>query len=250
MILNTIKTIVARHLGIDATALTDTGGDMFVSAANNARREAEMFHNFEFSRITALLTIDGNNGGALAAANIQGGGTWNGIKEVTALRRMRPNGVYIPLDFTRADIPIERERTELEFSDNLWPSNRYPSDADLLARGTASSIIQRGRTLFLYPGFTDSAVDTSVDLTIEGFAWLPDYETINPDAVAPEDFIVENGYAYLQWAIICELNQIFQKFVPRQEGNLPPPEKQRDAALQRLLVWDSYQIDANITRSR
>ena len=254
MILNNLKSVVASHLGIAATQLTtEENVDLFLMAANNARKEAELMHDFEFTRVIATLTLSGNAGGRLADAVIAGDTTpssWNGIKEITALRRMRPNGTYIPLDFTRADIPVERERTELEFSDNLWPSNRYPSDADLLARGTASSIVQRGHTLFLYPGFTEAASDTAVDLTIEGFAWLPEYAEVDPAASEPEDFIVAHGYAFLQWAIICELNQIFQKFVPRQEGGLPPPEKQRDAAWQRLLVWDSYQVDANITRSR
>ncbi len=251
MTLNNIQNVVAAYFDKAAADLTVGSENLFLAAANEARKDAELLHNFEFSRIVAVLTIDGNNGGKLADAQIVGGNDlWNGIKEITALRRLRPNGTYIPLDFTRADIPIERERTELEFSDNLWPTNRYPSDADLLARGTASSMIQRGRTLYIYPGFTETASDTSVDVTIEGFGWLKDYIVVDPDAPEPEDFIVDKGSSYLKWAIICDLNTTFQKFVPRQEGNLPPPEKQRDAAFQRLLLWDSYQVDSNITRSR
>lgn len=245
--LTAIKAAVAAYLNQTIAALTINGVDMFLVAANNARKGIEMLHNFEFSRITATLTINGNSGGAFADAVITGDAN-SGIKEITALRRLRPNGSYIPLDFTRADIPIERERTELEFSDNLWPTFRYPSDADLRARGTASTIIQRGSKLFVYPGFID-AVDNQLDLTIEGFGWLAQYGSIGV-VTEPEDFIVNYGSDYLTWSAVCDLNYIFKTFVTRQEGNLSSPEKARDKSMQDLILWDSYQVDSNITRSR
>jgi hypothetical protein len=248
--LASLKVTCAAYLRRATSEMTVDTVDLFLVAANAARVRAEKMHNFEYSRIVATIVIDGNNGGAFSDAVITSADSDAivSVKEITALRRLRPNGSYIPLDFTRADIPIERERTELEFSDNLWPTFRYPSDADLRARGTASTVIQRGRKLFIYPGFIDS-VDNQVSLTIEGYGWLANYGSIGV-VTEPEDFMVEFGLDYLKWAIICELNKMFGTFVPRQEGNLPEPVKERDDAFRELVIWDSYQVDSNITRPR
>lgn len=255
--LNTIRAVAAAAFGVPISRFTTQGIDLFLDAANGVRKNAELLHDFEDTRFTRNLDIAGNLGGDFSGVDLSvsfNGVVPNGyckkIKQIVAVRRQRPNGVYIPLDFTRADIPIERERTELEFSDNMWPENRYPSDADLLARGTSSSVIQRGMSLFIYPGFTVGATDTTVTVTLEGHGWMKDYTTVNAAPTVPEDFIVEHGFDFMKWGIICELNPIFQKFVPRQEGGLPEPEKKRDDAWQRLLLWDSYRIDANVTRSR
>jgi hypothetical protein len=67
---------------------------------------------------------------------------------------------------------------------------------------------------------------------------------------ATSDFFLLYGASYLQWEIIIELNYFFKTFVPRQEGNLASPEKQRDAAWQAFLEWDSYLVDSNISRYR
>lgn len=292
---------------------------MFLVAVNNARRNAELLHNFEFARITALLAIDGVNGAAFSAATsftgYVAGSTFSGIKEVVAVSRQRPDGTWIPLDFARVDIPIERDRTELELSDNLFPYLRYPSDAQIDARGTSSSIVQRGQALFIHPRF-NNVPSTTFNVQVEGYGWLQEYQSANSiglltltsgsknvtgtsganfsalvhgdilrtqnqtgvvDTVTnatalvlqanatasetavffsingsdvPEDFIVQYGANWLQWAIVCELNMNFRTFVPRTEGNLAPPEKYRDEAWHDLLLWDTYQVDANTTRSK
>ena len=202
--------------------------------------------------------MTGKKGGKLRDAKITGLAK-HGIKEVVAVQRMRPDGTYIPLDFARADIPIERDRTELEFSDNLFPYLRYPSDAQIVARGTSSSVIQRGKTLYIYPFYANVA-QAAFSIHLEAYGWLSPYTpdqliyledgTTPDDSVDEEDFLLEYGAEFMQWDIICKLNYLFQTFVPRTEGNPGAPTAARDAAWENLLLWDSYQIDANTTRSR
>lgn len=315
----------------------------FLVAANNARKNAELRHNFEYCRLKATLSIDGVTGGLLANAVIAGeaaryavvsgtltpaatgtytqtgtafgfplytrttgtlyylyydGDDWiitasatsatnawiyegaasgsptgsglyppfgtylgtasvlgtdttefQSIREIVALLLTNANGTNIPIDFARADIPIERDRAESELSDDYSYYNRYPSDRAILARGGAStSVIQRGTTLYIYP--LDTVSTSPLAVTIEGYGWLNDYNSADLlTAVAP-DFLVEHGFAYLQWHIVCELNYVYQRFVPRQEGVLSAPETARDNAWRDLILWDTYMVSNNTTRSR
>lgn len=171
------------------------------------------------------------------------------VKEIVAVSRMRPDGTYIPLDFTRSDIPIERDRTELEFSDNLFPYLRYPSDARINARGTSSSMIQRGRRLEIHPFYAGND-QTTFNVRLECYGLLRDYVAANLSDTQPTDFFVEYGAQFMQWTIINELNFYWKTFVPRTEGNLSAPETKAADAWRDLLVWDTYQVDSNSTRSR
>lgn len=184
-------------------------------------------------------------------ATVAGGDSarFSKLKEIVAVSRMRPDGTYIPLDFTRSDIPIERDRTELEFSDNLFPYLRYPSDARINARGTSSSMIQRGRRLEIHPFYAGND-STTFSVRLEAYGLLRDYTADNLADTGPTDFFVEYGAQFLQWSIINELNYLFKTFVPRTEGNLQAPETKAADAWHDLLVWDTYQVDSNSTRSR
>ncbi len=171
------------------------------------------------------------------------------IKEVIAVSRQRPDGTYIPLDFARSDIPIERDRTELEFEDSMFPYVRYPSDADIRTGGSSASITQRGRRLQIYPHYND-ATATPLSVQLEAYGWLADYVAADLTDTEASDFFVEHAPEYLQWGIIVELNTYFKTFVPRQEGNVGEPQSKMDRAWRDLLLWDSYLVDSNTTRSR
>lgn len=349
--LSEIKAACAAYHTKTAADFTVNGVDLFLVAANNARRNAELRHNFEYARCRATLSIDPQNGGALSAAVIDGntaadapsvvvsgatlpasangtyhrangllggvnyyvslgaeqeswllyydttawhivnfhdypgllegfgdwsltassatpvgtytanngatgaavvtaasGSVFSGIKEVTAITRTRASGAHVPVDFTRVDIAIERERYELELSDDLWPGNRYPSDAQILMQGSTSTLIQQGRTIFIYPADTTS--DDALDVYLYGYGMLSDYITADLSDTSPSDFFVEFGADYLQWSVICEINYLWKTFVPRTEGNLSPPEQAREKAWRDLLLWDTYLVDSNSTRSR
>lgn len=341
MTLSNIKKACAAYHGVAVSDLTPSVGiDLFLVAANNCKANAQALNNFEYSRVQATLSIDGETGGALSSATITGNvndtltvtstvaagtyirqgefggyplftkegsttyflyynaadasyviattlssaaltnywlpasdiltppgsyvgqgsaaGTavvthatsslWTGIREVVAVSRTNTDGILVPLDFTRSDIPIERDRYELELSEDYEAYRRYPSDAALLNRGSNGTLVQRGRTLYVYP--VDQISSTPLSVTIEGYGQLADYDAASLLLSTPPDFFVEFAPAYIQWYCICELNYLFKTFVARTEGNLSMPEKERDTAWRNLLLWDTYLIDANSTRSR
>lgn len=351
MTLNELKIFCAAYHQKTVAELTTLDTDMFLLAANAQRKNAELLHNFEYSKIRASLSIDSVSGAALSTAVIENNTTssvtvtgtltpnatgtyyrvgylngyglyiqytssgstyalwystaedkwaittianlsnesvvsggslswtrsttstnpagtfgagdsysgtatvtaanaqWASIKEITNLTGLRSNGEYVPLDFTRSDISIERDRTELEFVDDYWPSTRYPSDAMRLSRGGSASIVQRGSSLYIYPQTTDTS-ETPLSVTIEAYGFLSDYTSANLSDAEPTDFLLQYGYDYMKWACVCELNYLFQTFVPRQEGVLSPPEAKRQEAWRNLILWDSFMVDANSTRSR
>lgn len=247
-----LRNVVGAYHTVSSNAdFTANSIDLLLFAVNNAQTEAQMLHNFEDCRCTALLTIDAVVGGDLSDATFENGAgdRFSSIREVLAVTRQRPDGTYIPLDFARADIPIERDRTELEFSDNLFPYLRYPSDAQINARGTNSSIIQRGTNLSIYPVYT-MGVTTPFATRLECFGWLKELTSDNYNDTDPSNFLLDYGFTWLQWYCICELNHLFKSFTARVEGNIAPPERMRDEAWRRLVQFDDFRVDSNTTRSR
>lgn len=347
--LATLKPLCAAFHKKTAGDLTVNSVDLFLVAANNARRKAELRHNFEFSRVKGTLSIDGTSGASLADVVLDEGvpgsilatattlpnsfdgtylrgGTFNdkpvyflfsttaatstvlfyqtigtdgweitrlqdfpdhaiaagkyflastadtpknltlvgdgllgdmsltavssfrAFKEVVAASRLRDDGSDSPLDFTRHDIAMEAERTELEFCDDNRGAWRYPSDAQIEARTGHPALVQRGQRLHIYP--TDTEISDPIDIVLYGYGWLADYESGDLTDTTPSDFLLEHGSEFMQWAIICELNFYFKTFVQREEGNLSAPEQAKEMAWRELFVWDTYQVDSNLTRSR
>lgn len=337
-----LKALVAGFHKKTATDLTINSVDLFLVALNNATKNALLGHNFEMSRVTATLDIDGTTGGSLDSAVISGsvnetltvtstaaagtylrtggfGGyplyvlegatsyflyfnaaaasyviattlttgaltdfwlpatdltepvgsyvgqgaaagtavvtvatsaAWPSLKEVVAVQRVQADGSHVPLDFSRADIPIERDRTSRELADYYDARERYPSDADILNNGDNTAIIQRRRSLFVYPPQLNTATGDPLSVRLEAYAWLPTFDAVGGVNATAPNFLFEHGADWLQWEIILELNYYFQTFVPRQEGVLAPPIQARDTAWRNLLLWDSYMVDSNTNRSR
>ena len=59
------------------------------------------------------------------------------------------------------------------------------------------------------------------------------------------DIWLTKGSQYLLWGGIVEANHLAKEFVFRQEGNLPPPEKLRDSALEMFVQWDTFKYEQN-----
>lgn len=254
MTLGTLKATVASYHEKDLVDLTKNGVDLFLVAANNARKNGEKLHTFEGTRCTALLDIDGVLGGRLSSAILSPEGTFSRIKEVIGASVLR-NNIYVPIDFTRADIEKERERSAEELDWSFSPANRYPSDSQLAWNQGFTKVVQRGDALFLFPEKAQACEQSvpcdKITVKLECYGFLADYT--DDDLVDDEefDFFLANGDTYLQWACIHELNYIFQTFVPRQEGNvIPSPKDMRDEAWRDLLLWDTYQTDSHITRTK
>lgn len=245
--LASLKTICAAMLDIPEASFTVNSLDLFLVAANNARKKAEKVHNFENTRVVLDVTISDGTGGDLDTATVVQGIATNGVKEVISVSTNRSAQGYYPLAFSRADIPMEADRYRGELGWNNEYDLRYPSDRDVLLCRDLQTIIQRGRKIFIYPDV--GTLSTAVVFRLEAYGWLENYGSIGL-VTEPEDFIVEHGSEYLQWSIVSQLNFVFKNFVLRQEGTIASPEKQADEALQALILWDSYMVDSHITRSR
>ena len=254
MNLATLKAAVAAYHEKDVADLTKNSVDLFLVAANNARKNGEKLHTFEGTRCTAELDIDGVLGGRFTDAVINPPKVFARIKEVLGVSIRRGN-IWYPCDFSRADIIKERERSNLELDWHMGPQNRYPSDSEFLWNQGFNKIVQRGNGLFIFPEVAQSCTDSTgcgkIRVKLECYGFLADYvveDLTNPDEF---DIFLEHGDTYLQWACIHELNYLFQTFVPRQEGNvIPSPKDMRDEAWRDFLLWDTYQADAHITRTR
>jgi len=57
------------------------------------------------------------------------------------------------------------------------------------------------------------------------------------------DIWLKHGAQYLLWAAIVQINHLAKEFVFRQEGNLPPPEKLAESALEAFKLWDSFKYE-------
>jgi hypothetical protein len=177
------------------------------------------------------------------------------VKQIVAIQRMRSDGRIVPMDFARSDVPIERDRYITELRDDMWPIERYPSDAQILTSVGRATLIQRRRQVFIYPPYVAAVPCPPISIQIEGLGFLNDWTEDDLGDTPPDpNWFVENGFDWMKWKLIYELNPLFSTFVPRQEGNIandPKVLKEYIAeAWDEFVTWDAYQIDANTTRSR
>jgi hypothetical protein len=204
-----------------------------VLAANNARRFAEMRHDFSAFDVTGRATVVGGAVVSLDSVELLDGyGTGNvSMKSVRAVHTVTDDQYEKPLK-------VVQKQTEVIASwkrDQLATASRYGrSDvADSTWTGDPYAMIN-GRFLSIQP-LGDYTIH------IDGNRWADDY--IHDDDT---DFFLQKGFEFMQWQMIVEMNNMLLKFVPRQEGSLPAPTQARDIALENLIAMDSYSIAGNI----
>lgn len=94
----------------------------------------------------------------------------------------------------------------------------------------APKALIHGRELKL--NFTN---DTVLNVEITGSRWMKPY-TVDADT----DILIDEGFDFMMWQSIIELNHIVQIYVPRAEGSLPPPVAARNEAWASLLTNDAF----------
>src|SRR5215831_7167534 len=139
MNLVSLKSTVAAYHQKVVTDLQIGQVDLFLNAANEVRRKAEQLHNFEACRVQVTLDIGGVTGADLSgvvyvdpdqtqyAPAVVGGPTFpfRKFKEVVAVQGLRgTDQVYVPMEFTRMDIAIERRREQSNLLSPFWPEWR------------------------------------------------------------------------------------------------------------------------------
>jgi hypothetical protein len=215
-----------------------------LNAANSARRQAEMRHDFAVSIMTGSVPITGGTDIDLDAIPTD--------DEDVVLSFKTLNGVWIDSgDGTNYPIKVISRQTKMV---QLFKQQ----DLDTGSYQGGYTAVVTGRRLQI----EGLATGTVLNLVIVGSVWMDDfYEEVvgveaDPEADPPVEAVeavepvyhwfLERGFEYLQWAVICDINYMLLKFVPRQEGTLAPPEKSRDLALDALITNDSYSLEGGI----
>ncbi len=326
MTLSEIKSAVAAIFGRTTGDLTIAGQDMFLVAVNQIRREAELLHDFEFSRRLVTLTVDGETGGSLDNAVIKGTATLVKTKTVIDIGLFDDDDNLRPSEWTTVSEGLERQRTNRNYR-----IPRYPTDQDLRSGScgpnrfevSGNTIYKYGKSTTDFPiglevySFSDDWTAGSLNPTAvvtgtlspnltgtysyvgmlngyplfyvdgpdywiyhTGSNWIVaavitsavDYFALASTSLSPagtytaagaatgtatvaltstyQDDWTTYGHQFLVWGTVVFLNHIFKTFVYRQEGNLPPPEKLRDAGLASFIEWDAAKFETNRRHGR
>lgn len=172
-------------------------------------------------------------GGFTGTATVTTSSSLIGVKRVRYVSLPISGGGYEPIEFLTKDQYISRVRMQT----GRQPFNAVKTLPMLGAIGLVNPLAyQDGQTIFLaspYP--VSSPVIAQLSVT----QWLPDYTT-----GTDSDFITTYGSDYMYWRGILEVNNLFRRFVGRQEGNINEQEISAlaDDALQRLIAWDADTI--------
>lgn len=325
-----IKTGAANYLGISVNDLTQNGQDLFLLAANEVVTMAELVNDFEFSRKTITVTVNGLTGGNLALARDLSNNLVE-VKTVIEVGLLDTMGNLCPVEWTTVSESLTRQREDNTYA---WP--RYPTDS--ISRDTpfgGARFNFSGDAISKWPRLTETDT-TDYILYLEGYTFHTDWfasdlaidgatvtGTLTPNATGlyhnvgtsvngrsvylrsgtspylifssggvwdiismpdvaatwesathtspattyppvvnatgtatvtlttgTSDIWTTHGQKYLLWATLVQLNHIWRRWVPRQEGNLPPPAQLAEEGLQSLIAWDAYRFEGFRTHNR
>lgn len=223
---------------VDPSALLVNSQDLGLLALNQARKQAELMYNFEFSRRLVTVTVDGVTGGSLSSAVLYGTNTVVDIKNIVDLGMFDSTGNLIPAEWTTISESLVRQR-----EDNPSMEPRYVTDG-----WRSEGPVGRGRfviandTIYRFP--KDSTA--SFDLGLEVYSFDYDWTDLN---AAPQPWAT-HGSQYLLWQSVVFLNHRIKSFVPRQEGNLAPPTDLANAGLAAFREWDVYRYEQSRRHGR
>lgn len=320
-----IKTLAASYLDLAPSDFTVNGMDLFLAAANQVRKTAELEHDFEFNRKSVTVTVNGTTGGNLELARDADNNLVD-VKTVIEVGLLDQNRNLIPVGWTTVAESLEGQRQDNPgFRDRLWRTDdpgdwrpvgrnrftfsgksirRWPMEeetaatnyavwleaycftADWLDNALASEKITisgtlvpdvtgdyfpagtdiNGDPIYIKSGaptcaiYTDPNISPSIRLGQFGepadiWASASFNGTFNPAGSATgtatstyhtgatTDVWTTHGQQFLLWATIVQLNKRYKFFVPRQEGNLPPPTELADAGLAQLVDWDGTKFE-------
>jgi len=222
---------------LEKAELTVGSMDLVLVALNNARKFAEMAHDWSFVEAECFVTTSSRT--LSPSTDTVWDAVWTtatlvGTNTSVSVRAWRDWGLYfegvrIPLNVNTKRGILTREM-EMKSRANR---NRYQGSTDTLIKPGRVEVVITGSRVKLVP-----AVSEATTLYFDCFTWMDDY-TEESDT----DFFIKHGAQYMLWASLCELNKLVKQWVPRQEGNLSEPTKERDIALEALIRHDKAVID-------
>lgn len=164
-----IKQGVANLLNIAIGDLTQNGQDLFLLASNQVRKQAELQNDFEFSRKTLSVSVNGLTGGNLALAVDANSVTYE-VKTVIEAGLLDNTGNLCPVEWTTTSESLTRQR---EDNTRAWP--RYPTDDyanDRPYGGTRFTF--SGNSIAKWPRLSDTDA-TSYPLYLEAYTFGNDW---------------------------------------------------------------------------
>ena len=240
-----LKTAVKRHLTsnmdladlfqgeADAGDVTTQLDGAILTAANNARVWAERRHDFSANWLTAKASLTPGSFVSLDTSFV------DNADGVTSVKMRTLENVFITADngsnnplhvTTRKDMAWAKMKQR---DKGVW--DRYPGDEGDYLTSRATAVVA-GRKLWIEPEMSDTET-----VYVEGYKWMDAY-TDNADT----DFLLVEGFDFMMWAAVVEVNHMILKFVPRQEGTLAAPVRLRDEAWDGLILNDSHSVEGNI----
>lgn len=237
-----LKIAIAAFLQKSVADFTISSTDLLLIGINQSKNWAQQQHDFEALKIPVTLSVNLTTGSLLSSA-LDAASQAVSIKKIESVFLTYPDGNYRPIEY----IGTASRTSELRRSyENLpfEPGNNSPLAS---AYGeTIPALVQRGGRVHIYPPSTNLfAPATSVTVTMEVIKFLADFGGSEP--TDPDDFFLARGWDFLMWKTICDYNFLWQEFVPREEGQMPPPTQQRDAAWSALLAWDAGLVNSGTT---
>lgn len=240
MTLREIKNAAASYLDREELDLNVNGLDLGLVAMNTVRREAEAVWDFEFQRRLVTVSVNGVTGGSLDSAVLYGTATSAEIKTVIDVGLFDEQGNLRPVEWTTVAESLERQRSENPFGSNLYLTD---GEAESGPCGTGRFDFV-GSTVYRFPKVSNA----TYTLGMEVYAGTTDWVASDLNStVAPWTTF---GAPFLLWATVVELNHLFKAFVPRQEGNLPPPTQRAAAALDAFRQWDTSRFEQSRRHGR
>lgn len=181
------------------------------------------------------LTLTAGSGYTGSASVTTAVATPVSVKSVIDVGTFDDNGNFRPVEWSTVSESLERFR-----SDNRRGGVRYPSDGDVDRSPAGRSRFNfSGDRIHFFP--KDETRDEDFTLAMEVYAFNDDWVAGDLSAtVAPWTTL---GSQYLLYQSVVFLNERVKEFVPRTEGNLPPPTELANAGLEALKAWDSYKYE-------
>lgn len=213
---------------------TVAGTDLLMLALNNVRLTAEQARDFQQSKVDVDVVVDGYLGGSLDDVVLHGTNTSVLVKTVIDGGWRSTNGIVTPVDVVDRDNFFQELRRDIQRNDDFGPDDRYKGDQPSnFVTGSNITLLINGNDLAIYPGTTIAGTTYNIELSI--YRWLDLY-----DNDSDTDFLTYFCQNYMLWAGIVEANHLVKQFLPRQEGNLPPPTGERDRAWAAVEKWDDF----------
>lgn len=245
-----LKTLIAAYLHQADTSTYVKGSgadqvDLLLVALNNARRHAEREHDFAACLKGGYYSV-GSSG-----ANWTTGITWwdAGTQKVRKVKNwyLRGSDGIAGGEYGNDTVLRATDKdTLVKAQASLYYSSpgsldRYPGTLAATATDWNDPLLGQNYVILNGPKVSYHPAPTSTQiLPVDACFWWPDWTASTDD-----DWFTEYGSEFLMYQGIIEVNKLLSVFVGNVEGNLPPPIKDAERALEQLIATDEDSTDAS-----